>query len=222
MTSKALTKVGAKGLSVTSAQATAEEQVKTLAKVLGPLEDWAKRGIGSVTPKERPSAESATVAVRELLDTAEKGRKALTKPLLDEKRDIDDVYKAFTTKADALNGHLWKLIQASREEEKAAMIKAAEKEAKLAEKKGASQLADDIRAQAAQGPVLSMLKEQTIVRAEIEDLAAFAQAVLKGAIPVPFGELFQVNQAKVNALVKSGLTMPGVKRVEEIIGKRSA
>lgn len=195
---------------------TAAEQVKTLVRVLEPNAEWLGRKL--IKAEDRPKAEAALVAVRELKDTAEKGRKMLTKPLLDKKREIDAIYETFGTAATGIDKHLCGLISASRDVERAAMVKAAEKEAKTLERKGAAQAAEDVRALAAQGPALATLQEQTIIRAEVEDKEALVKALLAAGLL----DVIEFSQTKLNALVKAGMKLPGLRRAESTIVKRGA
>lgn len=206
------------GLVQVSPLATATDQVQQLTRVLAPNLAWSSVKLGALKPADRPEAEATLAAVRTVLDTAEKGRKMLTKPLLDQKGEIDAVYNTIKKVCAGLDQHIWKLIQYSREEERQAAIRAAEKEAKRAEKKGHEQLAEDIREQATNLPALSELTEQNVVRADVVDLHALLRAIIEGAVPA---EAITPNMAVLGKLVKAGIKVPGVEKVIEVIGKRS-
>lgn len=216
--SKALVPQGSQGFQ--APEEIAKAQLLSLVKVLEPIKEWGFIKPGALSLARREEAEKTMVALRELKDTAEKGRVALTKPLLDEKKRLDDLYKGFQSAVGVLDSHVWSLIKAARDQEAAIAQKAAEKIAKAAEKKGAVQFAEDVRAQAAEPPALAVLQEQTIVRGEVEGapgLILLVKAVAKGEVPLA---VLDFNQSAINQLIRGGMTLPGVKRVEETIAKR--
>lgn len=217
MTSTKIVKLEPKALALKEPLEIAEAQLATLVRVLEPHRAWLDTKPGKMELERRPEAEKTLVAVRELRDTAEKGRVQLTKPLLDQKKEIDGLYKDFATVAGSIDAHLWQLIQAARVEETAIAQKAAEKVAKAAEKKGAVQFAADVREQAATAPALEVLSEQEMLEIEVVDLKALVAAVSMNALPL---NVVQPNLVAIRQLVKGGMRPAGVRVTKTTIARR--
>ena len=196
---------------------TAASQLRTLSRVLEGHSHWLKEK--ALALLKRPEAEAALTAVREIRDTAEKGRKMLTKPLVDEKARVDTAYKPFKEQCEALDQHIAQLVRGSIEEERRAAMRIAEKEAKVAEKKGAVQLAEDIRELAeARKPMMASMSLQSVKRARVTDLVALCRAIGEGKAshalvePVP---------SALQALARvGGEPPPGVEFVTEEVLRR--
>ena len=199
------------------------EQVKTLTRVLDSYKPWLKTS--SLQLAKVGEASAVLVSIRELIDTAESGRKTLTKPLLDEKRDIDNAYKPFSKAAETLQNHVGKLLIVAQAEERAHLAKIAEKDAKKLEKIGASQAAQDVRDQALMAPVISSIGEglttQQVVRANVTDVIALCKAIVEGKLPT---DVIEPSQSKLNALARANAIPDGVgvERVIEEVLRRSA
>lgn len=211
---KALTKFNASPLQ------TAESQVVTLSKVLTGYASW-RRVTSLAGPEKMGEAKATLIAVREIGDTAEKGRKALTAPLLAEKKAIDAAYFKVTDLADQYDQHLVKLLTLFDTVERSKLAKVAERDAKRAEKVGAEQLAADIRAQVEHAPIIegNGLVSTTIRRAKVVSFPALFNAVREGHAPV---DCLIPNEVKLNEMARKGETLPlGVELIEEVVLKRS-
>lgn len=202
-----------------SAPETAAAQVVTMAKVLAPYEPWAK--VKSLAVDKIGEASAVVVAIRELVDTAEKGRKALTEPLLEEKKAIDNVYKAFKESCAKLDDHVSNLLVVVQAQERARLAREAETQAKKLEKAGATQAASDIREAAESAPVIggSGLTTFTTVTCKVNDVKKLCKAIADGAFPT---DLVEPSMKKLNALVRAGMVPPGCERVETTDVKRTA
>lgn len=201
--------------------ATAAAQIATLQKVLISYASWRK--VTVLTPANLAEAKATLVAVREVADTAEKGRKALTKPILDEKKAIDEAYKPIAEVCAGYDGHLTRLLLAFDEAERVKLVKAAEKTAKALEKKGAEQAAADVRTQALEAAPVDGggVTTQEVWRAEVEDLHDLAAAALERP---GMGDLILPNMTRLNTMARESKGQnppPGVKFVCEKIVKRS-
>ncbi len=199
--------------------AVADDQLSALVRVLAPHEKWLSTK--TLALAKIGEAAATVVAIRELVDTAEKGRKALTKPLLDEKREIDQLYKPFVEKAVEIGTHIGRLLLVVQAQERARLAREAEKDAKKLEKAGATQAAADVREAAISAPVISGgLGTSTVTRAKVNDLVALCRAIAEGTASV---ELVEPNMSALNALARAGMELPpGVERVTEEILKRTA
>lgn len=197
----------------------ATSQVETMLKVLSPYTAWFKTKV--LPPVKMGEASAVVVALRELVDTAEKGRKALTAPLLEEKKEIDSAYKGFKEQAEKLDKHVSNLLVVTQAQERARLAVVAEKDAKKLEKVGATQAAADVREAAITAPVIggSGITTFTTVSCKVVDLRALCAAIGKGELPV---ELVEPAQGKLNALVRSGMVPAGCERVESTDVKRTA
>lgn len=197
----------------------AASQVITMAKVLLPYEPWKK--IKVLVPEKIGEASAVLVAVRELVDTAETGRKQLTAPLLDRKKEIDKVYKAFVEQCAKLDDHVSDLLVMAQSMERMRLAKAAEKDAKKLEKAGAPQAAQDVREQALTAPVIggAGITTYTTITAKVVDLKALCLAIGEGRMSV---DLVDPCIGKLSALIRAGMTVPGVERVETTDVKRTA
>ena len=196
---------------------TATSQLRTLSRVLEGHSHWLKEKALALV--KRPEAEAALTAVREMRDTAEKGRKMLTKPLVDEKARVDAAYKPFKEQCEALDRHVARLVQGSIEEERRAARAVAEKEAKRAEEKGAVQLAEDIRELAVEArPVMASMSLQRVQRAKVVDLVALCRAIGEGkASPTLVEPVLSTLQALARV---GGEPPPGVEFVVEEVLRR--
>ncbi len=199
---------------------TATDQVVALSKVLGSYATWLEKK--SLKEEEIEVAGKTVVAVRELIDTAEKGRKALTQPLVDEKKAIDDVYKSFKARAGAIDTHLGSLLLVADAQRRATLAKAAEKDAKKLEKAGATQAAEDLRESVAKAPAVfagSGITTTTTKKVVVNDMKALCAAIAKGDVP---STLVEPVQSALNALLKVGAELPpGCSVVEESTIKRT-
>lgn len=201
--------------------ATARDQVTRLQKILLSHARWRK--VDKLTTTTLAEAKATLIAVREVHDTAEKGRKALTAPLLAEKKEIDAVYKSVTEVADTFDSYLTHLILDFEKVERAALAAKAEKEARVLEKKGAEQAAADVRAQVALAPIVEGggVTTQEIWRAEVAAPLELAAAWWRGDVPP---DTYTVNMTALHAMArdrKGQNPPPGVKFVCEKIVKRA-
>lgn len=125
----------------------AEEKVTALEAVTKSVLDWKKvTALESAVEYERCG--NVLVALKEQLNRADEERKAIVDPLNGVVKHVNAKFKPYTEARKDLESHLKFLMKCYLEEQRAELAKAAEKEAKAAEKKGAHQLADDIRERA--------------------------------------------------------------------------
>jgi formyltetrahydrofolate synthetase len=125
----------------------AEESVQALEAVTKSVLDW-KRINKLDSSAEYEKCGMVLVALKEQLNEADKQRKEIVDPLNGVVKHVNQKFKTYTDPRKELEDHLKFLMKSYLEEQRAEMAKLAEKEAKIAERKGAKQLAIDIRERA--------------------------------------------------------------------------
>lgn len=134
---------------VTSADPVREVEAKMTAldNLTKGVLDW-KRVTRLESSAEYERCGSVLVAIKEQINEAEKERKLIVDPLNGVVKHVNQKVKVYTGPRQDLEAHCKFLMKTYLEEQRAIVAKAAEKEAKAAEKKGATQLAEDIRERA--------------------------------------------------------------------------
>ena len=133
-----------KGVTFAESVKDAEVKVKALEAVTRDVLNWSKVSkLESVSEYE--SCAKILVNLKEQINEAEKERKTIVDPLNGVVKHVNQRFKPYVLARQDLEYHLKALIKDYLEEQRAILVKAAEKEAKAAEKKGAKQLAMDIR-----------------------------------------------------------------------------
>lgn len=162
---------------------------------------------------ERSTAEATLVAVKALQAAAEAEKESVYRPI---KTALDTWSKKCKAIIDPLNrveAHLKGLIVHFDAEARAKLEAAAEKKAVKLEKAGQTQAAEDVREMALATPVVanSIISYTTLKFARVADKMAFFNACAMGVVPdAVIEDMLAGAQAKLNGLVKSGLTIPGV------------
>lgn len=124
-----------------------EALVKRIDLVAAPTREWlAVKGIED--NEHFVQADAALREVKALIAKAEAQRKEITKPLNDVIKTVNSKVKPLTNRLEQIESHIKRLLMLYEAERRAKAAKAAEKEAKHAEKLGAEDLANDIRQKA--------------------------------------------------------------------------
>lgn len=131
----------------------AEDRVKALEVVTKGILDW-RRVDELKSDEEYTACTQVLTALKEQINEAEKERKAIVDPLNAVVKHVNAKFKPYTKDREALEAHLKMLLRKRLELQRAEALAAAEKEAKKAEKKGAKQLAEDIRERALSAEVV--------------------------------------------------------------------
>lgn len=191
----------------------AEQKVSALAVVSKPVLDWKKISKLDSAPEYSRACEVLT-AVKEKLNEAEKERKQIVDPLNGVVKHVNAKFKPYTEALKDIEGHLKFLVVGYLEEQRALAVKLAEKEAKAAEKKGAKQLAEDIREHA-------LTSMPVPASSAVSFRKRWAYKVVD-AKKVP-REYLCVDSDAVNAAIKAGeREIPGLEIYEDTIAAVSA
>lgn len=170
----------------------ADKHALQLATQAQPLAAWMeKRSL--VSEDEFSEADLALGQVKRTIDELEADRKAIVDPLNTSLKRINAKYRPVREKLEALEAHIKTALLAPwllKKQE--AALRAAEKQAKAAEKKGQVQYAEDIRAAASEVKVpesATGLATRETWRARVVDKQAFLRAVGEGMIGDAFVEI---------------------------------
>ena len=121
-----------------------EALVKQGEKSLGPVMPWAE--VDEIVDDEHfVQADAALRQIKSMAAQLETQRKEITKPLNDVIKKVNLKCKPLSATLEEAERHIKTLMLSYESAKRALALKKAEKEAKLAEKKGASDLANDIR-----------------------------------------------------------------------------
>jgi hypothetical protein len=139
--------VAKKGTSKSEPVELAGEVVEALEKVDREVLDW-KRIVHLDSAAEYERCGAVLIALKEQLNNADKERKEIVDPLNGVVKHVNQRFKTYIEPRKELESHLKSLMKGFLEEQRQLALVKAENEAKKAEKKGATQLAIDIRERA--------------------------------------------------------------------------
>lgn len=170
---------------------------------------------GAITSKvSYAEADSVLVGVKDALKQIKAQEKEVTDPLNKVVKIVRARAKEFAAPFEAMKTEIERAMLSFAAAEQAKQVKAVEKEAKKLERQGASQMAYDLRKQAADEPVLDGASTtQSIRRARIVDMKMFLQAVADGGIATEV--LHEIFEKTLNAMARAGVPpLPGIEHYD--------
>jgi hypothetical protein len=153
---------------------------------------------------------------KEQLDKIEAGRLKITKPLLQSKKAADEQAKSSKSPWNTVVNHIDRLIIGWQNKLRKKEQKKAERRAKRFEKKGATDMAKDIRQEALAKPVMTNVevRVQKYWSAEVVDIQKLCAEIAAGRVPT---DAVKINEPWLNAVARKmkqeDLGIPGVKGV---------
>jgi len=205
-------------------QINAEVAVERQALALRPYKRWED----APPLKDDNDFQRAMVALnwtKNFLDQNNKERLKIVGPLNKVVKYVNAKFKEISEPAAEVRDKLIALGRAHDARERALQVRAAEKQAKIADRKGNAELAGDIRDLALVTSPLpkSASSNRDAWSAKVTDKKALMKAILEGSVDASF---MVPNETKLNALARAlkseSLGVPGVLGVRETVFARKA